>query len=147
MNTYQPIPNASRKSIPPRPDLHRHNLTHIHPTNRAPTQTEYHRDAEQEEHACNTKSMARGVGVDLAVHHGLADQCDCDAYRAPDERLASSNTVDQEDDEEEIRQRADAVVDPGDEKLAVVHYAEGFVHDRLVVADHVYIGIVSALRK
>jgi hypothetical protein len=63
---------------------------------------EYNSYAEQEEDTCNRKGVLRVFLVDLTVDDRFADQRNCDADGSPEKGLASSETVNEEDDEDEI---------------------------------------------
>ena len=63
---------------------------------------EDNRNAEQEENTSNRKTPLRGFFVDLAVDNGFADKRNSDANGSPEKGLASSDTIDQEDDEDKI---------------------------------------------
>lgn len=59
-------------------------------------------DAEEEEDTSDRKTLLRVLGIDLTVDDGFADQGDGNSDGSPQKRLASSDTVNHEDDEDEI---------------------------------------------
>ena len=63
---------------------------------------EDNRDAEKEEHASDRKSILGIFGVDLTVDNSLADQGERNTDCSPEEWLAASYTVDEEDDKDQV---------------------------------------------
>lgn len=138
----EPISNTSRESIAPGTDLHGHYLRHVNPRNRSPAQREDDCDAEQEEYSCDAEAVLGILDVDLGIYDRFASERNSDGDCTPDERLAATDTIDHEDDEDEVGERAYAVVYAGDEKLAIAFDTEGSVHAGLVVSNNVWVVLV-----
>ena len=82
--------------------------------------------------------------LNLRSDNGFADERDGNADCTEEQRLSAADTVEQEDNEEEVEDRADDVVDAGYEEIAVADDAEVVVENGGVVADDVdTIGYVS----
>ena len=91
----------------------------------------------------------------LCGHGGFEDECNRDAGASKEERLLAADAVEDEDDEEEIcrakstrdwhswrsgaitSNRADTVVNAGDEQVAASGDTQVCVYDRLIIADDV----------
>jgi hypothetical protein len=73
----------------------------------------------------------------LRTNTCFTDQSNGDRNGTEQQRLPSADSIEEEDDEDQVEKWANNVVDPGDEQRAVALYAKIVVHDRLVVADDV----------
>lgn len=77
---------------------------------------------------------------DLRPNGSLANKRNRNTNSPEQKRLLSPNSINQEKNEDQIRDGSNAIVDSRDEEVPVSCDTEVLVHDGLVVADHVDTG-------
>lgn len=81
--------------------------------------------------------MALAIRV-LAVDGRFANESDGDTNGSEEKGLAAADSIQDENDEDEIGQGTDAVVYSCDEQIPVTSDTKSLVHDGLVVANNIW---------
>lgn len=97
----QPVSNASGKSITTSTDLHGHDFRHVNPGDWTKGEREDDGDAENEEDTGNGHATIEAILV-LRVDGPFADQGDGNSNGPNEEGLATSDFVEEKDDENQI---------------------------------------------
>jgi hypothetical protein len=158
--TDSPVTDTDCKRVAFAPDLHWHDFSHIDPNSKRDTMSKlhkvqpnsqyspatwpkrhgkYHRYQKNEENTTNAISNSPAIRI-LRIKHRFTTQSKRDGHCSEEHGLSTANTIENENHKDEIGERANTIINACDKRAATACNTEGFIHDGLVVPNHIYTG-------
>jgi hypothetical protein len=99
----------------------------------------YHRYQKDEENTTNAISNSPAIRI-LRIKHRFTTQSKRDGHCSKEHGLSTANTIENENHKDEIGERVNTIINACDKRAATACNTKGFIHDGLVVPNHINTG-------